>query len=62
MTQSCRRSGFLDEAFEVRGAGRDMLREELEGDLAMKLHILGFVDDAHAAFAELLKNLIVRDC
>jgi hypothetical protein len=35
--------------------------EELEGDGAGELEVLGFVDYTHAAFAELLKDLVVGD-
>jgi hypothetical protein len=38
-----------------------MLGKELEGDNSLQLEILGLIDDAHAAFTELLEDLIMRD-
>ena len=38
-----------------------MCGEELERDAAFELRVLGLMDDAHAAFAELLDDAVVRD-
>jgi len=35
--------------------------EKLEGNEAVELQILGFVDDAHSPFAKLLEDLVVAD-
>ena len=36
--------------------------KELECDSALEAGVCGSVDDTHAAFAELLENLVMRDC
>jgi len=56
----CRcRLGFMDESLLGFGIASEVRREELEGDHAVEFGVLGFVDDAHAAFAELLEDLVV---
>jgi len=40
---------------------RNLVRQELQGDKAVKLYILSFVDYAHAAAAQLLNDAVVRD-
>jgi hypothetical protein len=37
-----------------------MLGEELKRDGALQLGVLGLIDDTHAAFAELLDDLVAR--
>lgn len=41
--------------------GSDVGREKLDRHQAFELRILGFVDDAHAAFAELGEDFVVGD-
>ena len=38
-----------------------VIGKELEGDEAVKARVFRFVDDAHAAAAELLDDAVVRD-
>lgn len=54
-------TGLALEAFERLRVRRDRVGEELEGHLAPKAQVLGPVDDAHPAAAELLDKAIVRD-
>jgi hypothetical protein len=37
------------------------MRKEFQCDDAVELGVVGLVDDAHAAFAELLEDLVVRN-
>ena len=39
----------------------DFLRQELEGDKAMKPRVFSFVHNAHTAATELLDDAVVRD-
>jgi hypothetical protein len=39
-----------------------VIGEKLQSDKAAETGVLGFIDDAHAATAELLHDSIVRDC
>ena len=39
----------------------DFIGQEFQGDEAMQLHVLGFVDHAHTAAAQLLNNAVVGD-
>ena len=54
------RSGltFVDEPFLCVGIGA-LARRELQGDGAFERGAFGFVDDTHAAFAELYEYLVV---
>ncbi len=52
---------FLKEARLVGFILINPVREKLERNYALEPGVFGFVDDAHTAFAQLLKNLIVRD-
>ena len=40
-------------------AGDNMSWQEHDGDGAFKLGVLGFIDNAHAAFAELFENFVM---
>jgi hypothetical protein len=55
------RLGFPLEPLECLRVARQLVREELQGDSAPELEILGLVDDAHAAAAELSEHAVVRD-
>jgi hypothetical protein len=39
-----------------------MVRKELQGDVPTQTHVLGAVDNAHAAAAELFENPIMPEC
>ena len=49
------------EPLERLVVARELLGQELEGHLTAELQVLGLVDDAHAAAAELREDPIVRD-
>ena len=53
--------GFALEALADFLVGDEMSRKKLQGDGTVELRVLGFVDDTHAAFTELLGDLVVRD-
>jgi hypothetical protein len=40
---------------------RDIIGQELQGDEALKLGILGLVDHSHPAATEFLDDAVVRD-
>ena len=54
--------GFVLEARFCVGIEAECSREKLECYGAFEAGVLGFVDDTHAAFAELLNDLIVGYC
>ena len=54
------RASFAPETFERDGIFRDIIRKELQRNRTAEIHILGFVNDAHAAAAEFLENPVVR--
>src|SRR5215472_6260654 len=54
MVERGRRLSFTLEPFQCLAVLRQSLGQELECDEAMKLDILGLVDDTHAAAAEFL--------
>ncbi|MCK4649050.1 hypothetical protein KAT51_05970, partial [bacterium] len=47
--------------FDVRNVGQ-LWWEKLERDFSFQLCVLGFVDDAHAAFAEFIEDIVMRYC
>ena len=53
--------GFALEALADFLVGDEMSRKKLQDDGTVELRVLGFVDDTHAAFTELLGDLAVRD-
>jgi hypothetical protein len=55
------RSCLAAESGEGFGIGGEVWRQELQGDGALQPGILGFVDDAHPAAAELLDDAVMRD-
>ena len=49
------------EAVEGVGALADAVGKELEGDLSAELRVEGAIDDTHAALAEAVEDVVVRD-
>ena len=45
----------------ARGSRGNVVREEFQGDEAAQPGVLGLIDDAHAASAELGNDAVVRD-
>ena len=58
-----RRSGLrlAPEAFQRLRVLRDVVGQELEGDETVQARVLGLVDHAHAAAAELSEDAVVRN-
>ena len=54
-------AGLALEALERGRVPRHLRGQELERDVAAELRVLGLVDDAHAAAAELRRDPVVRD-
>ena len=61
MVQCGRGSGFVDKAVFCFGFSGQIGREELQGDGAVKLEVLGLVNNTHASTAEVLEDLVVRN-
>ena len=61
MIQRGGRLGFALKAAKGLRVFSDVIGQELEGNKAVKLHILGFVDNPHAAATELLQDAVVRN-
>src|SRR3984893_10714528 len=57
--RSC--TGFAPETLQSLRILRDIIGQELEGDKATKLGVLGFIDNTHAATAQLLDDAVMRD-
>ena len=55
------RARFALEALERTGLARQFVGQELQGDRAIEPHVLGLVDDAHAATAEAFRDLVMGD-
>ena len=53
--------GFTLEAAKGLWVFGNLIRKEFEGHEAVEFHVLGFVDDAHPAAAQLLDDAVVRD-
>ena len=53
--------GLALEAAESLRVLRDLVGQELEGDKATQLHILGFIDHSHPTTAQLLDDAVVRN-
>ena len=47
--------GFLEKTCSLSFVCREMIGQEFQCNNAVKFGVLGFVDDAHAAFAELFE-------
>ena len=50
--------GFLEEPLLGRGVPRQVWRQEFDGDRALETWVARFIDDAHAAAAQLAHDLI----
>src|SRR6266478_3420724 len=61
MIKRGRGPGFTLETVECAGVFLRLWRQELEGDPASEVQVLGFVHYAHAAAAQLREHAIVRD-
>jgi hypothetical protein len=59
--QSRGRPGFTLETFERLRTRGDVLRQKLECYEAAELEVLGLVNHAHAAPAELIDNAVMRN-
>ena len=58
----CRRcAGFTTKSFESLRVLRQFIRQELQGYKSPKLGVLGFVNDTHAAAAQLLDDAVMRN-
>jgi hypothetical protein len=62
MVESGRSLGFATETLERLMVLGQVIGEELQSDEATETGVFGFVDDTHAAAAELLHDSIMRDC
>jgi hypothetical protein len=54
--------GFVNEPLFGLRIVREFRGEEFEDHKAVELEVPGFVDNAHTASAQVLDNLVVRDC
>src|SRR5580692_2470018 len=61
MVEGGRGLRFTLEAGQSLRIFSNIIRQELQGDKAVQLYVLGFVDHTHPATAELLDDAIVRD-
>jgi hypothetical protein len=61
MTEGGGRLGFALEAAQGGGVGSHVVGKELQGNVAVKLEVLGLVDHAHAAATDLTQDLVMRD-
>ncbi|OGD20257.1 MAG: hypothetical protein A2W03_04290 [Candidatus Aminicenantes bacterium RBG_16_63_16] len=52
--------GLLDEPLLSVGVGHSFGGEKFDGDGAVEVAVLGFVDGAHAALADLLQDAVVK--
>jgi hypothetical protein len=62
MAQGACGPGLLLEAAHTVGVLREFRRQKFERDSAAQIQVLGQVDFAHPARAELGKNPVMRDC
>jgi hypothetical protein len=61
MIERGRSLGLSLESFQGLPVLGEFFRQELQGDGALELGVLGLIDDTHAPAAELLNDAIVRD-
>ena len=59
MMQRSGRSGLSVKAFSIFLGGQSGRRKNLDSHRPVKLRVLGFVDDAHAAAAEFACDLVM---
>jgi hypothetical protein len=53
--------GFIEKTFDGLLVAGEIRCKEFEHNVAAKLGVFGFIDNAHPAFAELGENFVVRD-
>ena len=61
MVQRRGSAGFSAEALQRLRIAGNVVGQELQGDKAAQAGVLGLVDDAHAAAAELVNDSVVGD-
>ena len=61
MVQSGSGARFAPEALEGLRIAGDIVGQKFQSDEAAQARVFGFVDDAHAAAAELFDDAVVRD-
>jgi len=61
MIESRGRPRLPAKPFQCLWVARQFIRQEFEGHEAAKVGVLGFIDHAHAAAAELFKDAVMRD-
>src|ERR1700719_2073518 len=61
MIQGRRGTSFPAETFERLRVSGNIFRQELQGDEATKLRVLGLVNHTHPTTAQLLDDAVVRD-
>jgi hypothetical protein len=54
-------TSFTSEAFQCLGVSGNVIWQELQRDKTPKLGVLGLVNDAHTAAAELLDDVVARN-
>ena len=55
-------AGFQHETIKSGGFGRELWRQELQGDATAESSILGLVNYTHAAAAQTAQNAVMRYC
>jgi hypothetical protein len=61
MVQGGRGLGFALETTEGLWVVGGVVGKKLQGNMAIKLKVLGFIDDAHPTTADLAQDAVVRD-
>jgi hypothetical protein len=61
MVQSGGGTGFTSETFQRLRVSGNVIRQELERNETTQFGVLGLVNDAHAATAELFDDAVARD-
>ena len=61
MVEGGRGTSFTSETFQCLRVSGNVVRQEFEGDKTTKLGVLGLVNYAHTAAAELFDDAVVRD-
>ncbi len=62
MVQRGGRLGLTLEASQRLRVSGDFIGKKLQGDKSVQGYVLGFVDNAHAAAAELIDDAVMRNC
>jgi hypothetical protein len=61
VVQRCDGSGLAGEALEAHRVARDLGMEHLQGDVPAESRVVGAIDFAHAARAELSEHFVRAD-